>query len=309
MITRRRFLQSAIAVSGLGALVGVYGVIIEPLYRLHIQRYAFTPPGWNPENRLRIVALADFHFCRPWMEEARAEEIIARAMAEKPDIIVLLGDYLSTMKLKLGPVPVQAWAKILGQLRAPLGVHAILGNHDWWEDEAALKRRGGPTIAGEALQSVGIAFYENDAVLVRNNHFSFWLAGLGDQTAFSIIGRRDPRNWRGVDDLPGMMAKITGDEPVIALIHEPDAFARMPERVSLTLAGHTHAGQVRLFGRSFVVPSRFGRRYDYGHIVENNKNLIVSAGLGCSILPVRIGAPPEIVVVDLGYPRNDSDAA
>lgn len=297
------------AFGGIGALVSAYGVIIEPLYRLHVQRYALTPPGWKPDNRLRIVALADFHFCRPWMAEARAEDIVARAMAEKPDIIVLLGDYLSTMKLKIEALPVPVWAKILGQLRAPLGVHAILGNHDWWEDAAALARRGGPTIAGEALQNVGIRLYENDAMLVRKNDFSFWLAGLGDQTAFSTLGRHDPRNWRGIDDLPSMMAKITSDDPVIALIHEPDAFAKMPDRVSLTLAGHTHGGQVRLFGRSFIVPSRFGRRYDYGHIIESNKNLIVSGGLGCSIFPVRIGMPPEIVVIDLGHPRNDSDAA
>ena len=73
----------------------------------------------------------------------------------------------------------------------------------------------------------------------------------------------------------------------------------MPSRVSLTLCGHTHGGQVRLFGYSPMVPSRYGNRYAYGHIVENNRHLIVSGGLGCSILPVRIGVPPEIVMVDV----------
>jgi predicted MPP superfamily phosphohydrolase len=72
---------------------------------------------------------------------------------------------------------------------------------------------------------------------------------------------------------------------------------RVPERVSLTLCGHTHGGQV--LGYSPVVPSRFGRRYAYGHIIENQRNLIVSGGLGCAILPVRIGVPPEIVLVDV----------
>ncbi|MGL4325060.1 MAG: metallophosphoesterase [Beijerinckiaceae bacterium] len=309
MITRRRFMQSALALSGAGALLGAYGFIVEPLYRLNVTRYRLTPPRWNPQNRLRIVALADFHFCRPWMDEKRVEEIVAAAMAEKPDMIVLLGDYLSTMKLKWEALPVDVWSRLLGVLRAPLGVHAILGNHDWWEDAEALKRKAGPTIAGRALEKAGISVYENDAVLLRKDNFSFWLTGLGDQTAFAPLDRRNPRNWRGIDDVPGMMAKITTDDPVISLIHEPDAFARMPERISLTLAGHTHGGQVRLFGRSFVVPSRYGRRYDYGHIVEENRHLIVSGGLGCSILPVRFGMPPEIVVVDLGYPRNDTDAA
>ena len=73
----------------------------------------------------------------------------------------------------------------------------------------------------------------------------------------------------------------------------------MPHRVSLTLSGHTHGGQVRVLGFSPMVPSRFGNRYAYGHIVEDNRHLIVSGGLGCSILPVRFGVPPEIVMVDL----------
>ncbi|MGL4497031.1 MAG: metallophosphoesterase [Beijerinckiaceae bacterium] len=303
MITRRRFLQATGAAAAFGAALGAYGVLVEPLYRLNVQRYSLIPPRWPADKHLRMAVLADFHFCRPWMDERRAEQIVTETLALKPDIVLLLGDYLSTMKLKLEALPVDTWSRILGQLHAPLGVHAILGNHDWWTDTEALRRLSGPTIAGRALESAGIRVYENDAVRLTKNDFSFWLAGLGDQTAFDIIGRNHTR-WpkRGVDDLPGMMTKITSDEPVIAMIHEPDAFPKMSARVSLTLAGHTHGGQVRLFGRSFIVPSHYGRRYDYGHIIENNRHLIVSGGLGCSILPVRIGMPPEIVLVDLGAP-------
>ena len=87
---------------------------------------------------------------------------------------------------------------------------------------------------------------------------------------------------------------------MILLAHEPDIFPRVPARVALTLSGHTHGGQVRLFGYSPVVPSRYGNRYAYGHIIEDNRHLIVSGGLGCSILPVRLGCPPEIVMVELG---------
>ena len=99
--------------------------------------------------------------------------------------------------------------------------------------------------------------------------------------------------------LVAALARITDDAPVILMAHEPDIFPRVPGRVSLTLSGHTHGGQVRLFGYSPRVPSRFGNRFAYGHIVENNRNLIVSGGLGCSILPVRIGVPPEIVMVNV----------
>jgi predicted MPP superfamily phosphohydrolase len=95
------------------------------------------------------------------------------------------------------------------------------------------------------------------------------------------------------------LAQVTDDAPVILLAHEPDIFPSVPDRVALTLSGHTHGGQVRLFGYSPSVPSRYGNRYAYGHIIEGERNLIVSGGLGCSVIPVRVGVPPEVVMVDV----------
>ena len=86
------------------------------------------------------------------------------------------------------------------------------------------------------------------------------------------------------------------------LLHEPDIFAEMPDRVALSFAGHTHGGQVQLLGYAPIIPSRYGHRYLYGHIREGAKDLIVSGGLGCSGLPIRFGRPPEIVVVDVEAP-------
>lgn len=93
---------------------------------------------------------------------------------------------------------------------------------------------------------------------------------------------------------------MTDDAPLILMAHEPDVFPRVPSRVSLTLSGHTHGGQVRLFGYSPMVPSAYGNRYAYGHVVEDGRHLCVSGGLGCSIAPIRFGSPPEIMVVELG---------
>jgi predicted MPP superfamily phosphohydrolase len=77
-------------------------------------------------------------------------------------------------------------------------------------------------------------------------------------------------------------------------------FTEIPDRVSITLSGHTHGGQVRLFGYSPIVPSIYGNRFAYGHVVEGGRHLLISGGLGCSIMPVRFGMPPEIVVLELG---------
>jgi predicted MPP superfamily phosphohydrolase len=104
----------------------------------------------------------------------------------------------------------------------------------------------------------------------------------------------------GTDDLPRTLAQVSDEAPVILMAHEPDIFPKVPDRVSLTISGHTHGGQVRIFGYAPVVPSRFGNRYVYGHKIERDRHLIVSGGLGCSSLPVRLGSPPEIVMIELG---------
>jgi predicted MPP superfamily phosphohydrolase len=158
------------------------------------------------------------------------------------------------------------------------------------------------------LQRAGIRMLENDAVAIGSEDRTIWLAGLGDQLAFSPSWRRYGRPRRGIDDLAATLAKVPGDAGVVLLAHEPDIFPRVPERVALTLCGHTHGGQVRLFGHSPVVPSRYGNRYAYGHVREHT-DLIVSGGLGCSIIPVRLGMPPEIVVVDIGEEAGVSHSA
>jgi predicted MPP superfamily phosphohydrolase len=124
------------------------------------------------------------------------------------------------------------------------------------------------------------------------------LAGLGDQLAFWPSRRRYPGRRVGVDNLDATLAKVPENEAVILLAHEPDIMVRVPERVALVLSGHTHGGQVRLFGWSPVVPSRYGNRFAYGHVREQC-DLIVSGGLGCSIAPFRFGVAPEIVVVTI----------
>lgn len=164
----------------------------------------------------------------------------------------------------------------------------------------------GPTYGRRALESVGIRVYENDAVRLVQNGQPFWLAGLGDQIAFAPNRQYGRLSWQGVDDLPGTLAQIDDDTPAILMAHEPDIFVDVPDRFALTLSGHTHGGQVRLLGRSPVVPSRYGERFAYGYVVERRdrdagpRSLIVSGGLGCSIMPVRVGMQPEIVVVELG---------
>ncbi len=298
MLTRRRLLKGFGAFVFTGLATAGYGFGIEPL-RTRITRYALTPPNWPRGLKLSIAVLTDIHAGEPFMTAARIRRIAEATNALEPDITLLLGDFTTGHKWRTRMVPADEWADALTALKAPLGIHAVLGNHDWWDDHTAQRRGHGPTISHNALRKAGIPVYDNDAVRLTKDNQPFWLAGLGDQIAL-LKGKRWNRDrFRGVDDLPGTLAKITDTAPVILLAHEPDIFPRVPDRVALTLSGHTHGGQVRLFGYSPVVPSRFGNRYAYGHIVEDNRHLIVSGGLGCSIMPVRVGCPPEIVHITL----------
>jgi predicted MPP superfamily phosphohydrolase len=297
MISRRQFLRWLGRLGAAGALAGTYS-LTESFAGPRIARYDLRPARWPAGLELTIAALADIHACQPWMSPERIRAIVETTNALGADLVVLLGDYVAGHRFVTGPVPADEWAEVLAELRAPLGVHAILGNHEWWSDKAVQQAGAGTPAARRALEAAGIPVYENDAVRLDKSGRAVWLAGLGDQLAFLPSRRLRPGRPVGVDQLDGTLAKVTDDAPVILLAHEPDIAARVPERVTLTLSGHTHGGQLRLLGWSPVVPSRFGNKYAYGHVREKC-DLIVSGGLGCSILPLRLGVPPEVVLVTL----------
>jgi uncharacterized protein len=299
MISRRSLLKGVGAFVLAGLATTGYAFGLEPM-RTRVTRYKLTPPNWPRDLKLSIAILADIHACEPYMSAARIRRICEMANALEPDVTLLLGDYAADHKWQSRAVAPAEWAEALTPLRAPLGVHAIIGNHDWWSDLTAQRDGKGPVASHRALEKVGIPVYENKSIRLVKDGRPFWLAGLGDQIALLRGKRWNRARFKGVDDLPATLAQVTDDAPVILLAHEPDIFPQVPPRVAVTLSGHTHGGQVRLFGYSPVVPSRYGNRYAYGHMIEDNRHLIVSGGLGCSILPVRFGSPPEIVLLELG---------
>jgi uncharacterized protein len=298
MISRRHFLRFSAGLGATSISTVAYG-FSEPVLRLRVARYEIAPPQWPAGFHLKIAVVADVHACDPWMSLQHIQAIVERTNALGADIIVMLGDYVAGHRHVTRFIPAGEWAAGLAGLKAPLGVHAILGNHDYWDDRIVQREGQGPTVARRALEAAGIPVYENDVARLTKSGRSFWLAGLGDQLAYMPARRFRPVKRIGVDDLTATLAKVTDNAPVILLAHEPDIAMRVPPRVALQLSGHTHGGQIRLLGWSPVVPSRYGERFAYGH-TRTNCDVIVSGGLGCSIMPFRLGVPPEIVLVTLG---------
>ncbi len=150
---------------------------VEVFGRPIIRQYAFSPRGWTPGLKLRAAVLADIHACEPWMTISRIDSICRQAMDLEPDIILLLGDYVSSMNLVTGQVHSSEWSKSLSALKAPLGVHAILGNHDYWDDLTYQRDQAATPYVVKALRNAGISTHVNEAIRLEKDGNGFWVAG------------------------------------------------------------------------------------------------------------------------------------
>ena len=262
---------------GLAAL-GLWAFWLEPA-SLHNENHVITLPSWPAKcDGVRVALLADLHVGSPFNGTDKLERIVDMTLAAKPDLILLLGDYVIHRVVGGKFIAPEKIARSLSRLSAPAGVFAVLGNHDRWYFAKQIEN---------AITGAGISVLEDAAVSVRSRQCEFWLVGLSD----FLTG---PRDYRAV------LAKLPLHEPALAFTHNPDLFPVVPGNVDLIFAGHTHGGQVYFPGIGrLIVPSRYGQRYAMGHIVENGRHLFVSPGLGTSILPVRFLVPPEVSVVTI----------
>jgi predicted MPP superfamily phosphohydrolase len=289
MQTRRGFLKTVLG-GGLGFFsLGGYAFAVEPRLRLSVTRHVLALPHWPREAKpLRAAILTDLHASDPWMPLGRIAEIVAETNRLAPDIVFLLGDYMSSLRWHRRALRPDEWAPLFAELRAPLGVHAILGNHDyWWEGGAD------PVVA--ALRRAGVAVRLNDALRIDRDGHRFWVSG----TESTMALRYGPGDFGGRDDIAAALAGIDDDAPIIHLAHEPAFLPNVPERVALTLSGHTHGGQISLPFLGAPIARHYDLRWIHGHYRVDGRNLVVSSGLGCTFLPVRFLVPPEITLVEV----------
>jgi uncharacterized protein len=275
---KRILLITAVVLVVIPVFTAIYAFLIEPnrmVVREETLRLEKWPAGFD---NLKIAVLSDLHVGSPFIDADKLSYIVAQTNATEPDLIVILGDFMIQGVVGGNQVEPETIAESLKGLRARHGVFAVLGNHDWWYNGPRVER---------ALEAVGISVLEDKVFRIERNGQAIWLVGLKDA-------------WTNRTDVDGTLSRVGDESPVIALTHNPDLFVRIPQRVILTLAGHTHGGQVNFpfFGRT-KVPSEFGQRFAAGHIIENNHHLFVTTGIGTSIIPVRFRVPPEIVVLTL----------
>jgi hypothetical protein len=267
-----------------------YAYFIEPRQFVVIEE-TLVVPNWSPNlNGLRVVTIADIHTGSNYAPPERVRYVVEQANAQNPDIIVLLGDYVSesrrdrearskpegTDRTELR-VPVETIAENLRGLAARYGVYAIIGNHDWYHNEQKIHRI--------FEQTAGIAVLNNEIAEIDINGEMLRIWGIED------LWRNRAVPTEAFDALPKK-------RNIIAITHNPDSLLQAPAGFSIMFAGHSHGGQLNwpIFGPKAVFNDP---RFMDGHAVVDGKHVYVSSGVGTSVIPFRFRVPPEINVITL----------
>jgi predicted MPP superfamily phosphohydrolase len=244
-----------------------------------VRHYALTLPGWPRFDRaLRIALLSDFHVGSHTGDVVRYAAIAKEVAAFLPDLVLFGGDYVNMQLIGGGRVPPRIVARLLARIMGRHGRFAILGNHDYVYGEQDV---------AAALRAHGIAVLDHE-----RGTFTF------GKHAIDVVGVPDAHVVR--PQARALLASLAPDQPSIVLAHDPVWFKDVPPGPYLTLSGHTHGGQIKLPGLGIMKNASLAPlRWSHGLVVEGGRHLIVTAGLGSSGIPLRIGVPPEFVLIEV----------
>jgi len=289
---RRAFLSNTtIGFASIGAIATPgYATLVEP-WSIKVRRYSIPINNLDPSlDGLKLVQLSDIHL-GPRIPGSFVKQAVDLVIHEDPDLVLLTGDYVHD-----GTNEIELAAEMCKPLvdSAKIAVLGVLGNHDWWGDGLRMS---------QSLSNVGVSMIDNDRVWLDASSRtiqstdpgkgSLALVGFGDLTDHFI-------------DVKTAFKDVQSSTPRIILSHNPDSaeLRRVTKagapRIDLMCSGHTHGGQVRIpFIGTPIVPSKFGSKYAGGLVNGPAFPVHISRGIGMSLLPVRIGVPPEISVLTL----------
>lgn len=258
------------------AVLWVWAVIVEPyllLNKIEVEAAARDfPEGFQ---NLKIAVVADIHYGRGPHERLRIERIVKAVNAERPDIILFLGDYANGYYFQTTAREPEI-VRALSAFKAPLGKYGILGNHDYLLGEGKVKK---------ILRDSDIVPLCNSNVRVSSKYGDFYVAAITDPHSSSYSYK-------------AALKGIPAGAPIIFLTHNPAVVREIPQRVDLVLAGHTHGGQIRLPYLGNVVPLKdIPRPLAAGLSRYYNHTIYTSMGLGTSRFPARFFCVPEFTIL------------
>lgn len=273
-----RLMLAGAALGGVIAAKAGYDTLRNPAIPRAVIESPTLAPGARP---VTIAFLSDIHVAGPDMPPERLARIVAEVNALKPDLVAIAGDLISEKRTASHIYTAAEAVAPLGKLSAPLGVVVVPGNHDHWF--------GWDKLATELARYPQITVLRNQAAV---------------KGPLVIGGVDDDYTHRA--DLPATVAAMAGKPGVrLVLTHSPDIFPQVPVDVPLVLAGHTHCGQIAWpWGGSPVTMSDYGERYACGITREYGKSLVTGAGLGTSLLPLRLFTHPEVWLIEIRPPQR-----
>ncbi|MBW7945064.1 MAG: metallophosphoesterase [Sphingomonadaceae bacterium] len=278
VIVRRPFIAAAaLFLIGAVALFWMYRIALaDPV----IRRAEVVFPLAEGAAPVRVLLASDIHVAGPDMPPSRLERLVGLMNAERPDLVVLAGDFVSDKTVATARYSARAATAPLEGLRAPLGVFGVMGNHDYWREDPGFEA---------ALRAAGVAVLTNRS------------ANAGPLT---VVGIDDPHTRHA--DVAEAFRAVPPGAATLVFSHSPDVIPSLPETARLVLTGHTHCGQLvwPIIG-AITYATNTGARYACGHIREGARDIFVSAGLGTSILPLRLGAVPDIWLITL-HPKGEA---
>ena len=255
--------------------LGFWSLFIEP--QLLIKREIAVPRWQGPD--LRIAFFSDLHAGAPFINEIYISDLVNRINQMNPDLVLIGGDFVINGVVGGTYMPIEKVAELLKKLKAPLGVYSVLGNHDWWNNGDHIRK---------TLDASGLQVLENQAqLLTTTTGFKFWIVGIGD-------------DFTNHADVSSAESQITTADPRVYFMHDPAAIFQIKKSFFLPLAGHMHGGQVFIPGLGAIItPGAAPKEWASGWVDFELGSLFVSKGVGTSILPIRLNAIPEFVILEL----------
>lgn len=289
-MNRRQFIVNSLRgliVLGIGK--GFYNTTSSSLM---LEEQTINIPGLSPSFKgLKIAQLSDIH-SSPIVSQRLIQEAVHAVMDKKPDVICLTGDFVSgTTKFFSGSIGefnekyLHKCIESLTGLSAPMGIYGVLGNHDFWSGEKAVK-----LITEACSERLGVRWLRNSSFRLQRRKGYISILGIDDY-------------WQPASSIHSAMKGTADNDIKILLSHNPDVNEEIEAnkiKIDLVISGHTHGGQFVLpfIGAPFL-PSAFGQKYRCGLVRDGNRQTYISRGVGHLLFPIRINCPPEATVLTL----------
>jgi predicted MPP superfamily phosphohydrolase len=275
--SRRTFLRTGIVgISAYSFIGAAKGVIERNDYEI-IERKIRIKNLPEEFKGFTIGLMSDVH-SSVFMTKDEMDDYVAALNALKTDLVVVPGDFVNSQTEEVYP-----FAEAFANLRAPYGVYGCLGNHDYYADV---------DVVAKVVDDCGVKLLRNDAVKIQKGNSFFNLVGVDD-----IRHQIDPNTY-----IESALSSVHNEQPKILLCHRPYFLETIDKYdIALTLAGHTHGGQIVLahVGDIYLTPAALVSKYICGLYHVNNSQMYVTRGIGTVGVPLRINCPPEITKITL----------